>query len=60
MSTVKRNKQLETFKEMLIMKTYKYIFADGYFCYTCGKMDRIELKHEIIRHGKVISMTVES
>jgi hypothetical protein len=23
-------------------------------------MDRIELKHEIIRHGKVISMTVES
>lgn len=42
------------------MKTYKYIFADGYFCYTCGKMDRIELKHETVRHGKVISMTVES
>ena len=41
------------------MKIHKYIFADGYFCYICGKLDRIELKHEIIKHGKIISMTVE-
>jgi hypothetical protein len=61
MITVKKNKhqQPETFKEMFIMKIHKYIFADGYFCYICGKLDRIELKHEIIKHGKVISMTVE-
>lgn len=40
------------------MKTYKYIFADGYFCYTSGKFDRLSLKHEILKHGKVISMTI--
>ena len=41
------------------MTVYKYVFEDGYFCYTCGKLSRIELKHEIVKHGEVISMTVE-
>ena len=40
------------------MTTYKYTFADGYFCYTAGKLDRTSLKHEVIKHGKVISVEI--
>ena len=40
------------------MKTYFYAFADGYFCYTAGKMDRTELKWETTRHGKLIVMKI--
>lgn len=39
------------------MMTYKYVFADGYFCYTCGKFSRIDLHNEIKVHGEVISVT---
>lgn len=40
------------------MTNYKYIFEDGYFCYTCGRLSRIDLKHETDNHGKVVSITV--
>lgn len=33
---------------------YWFTFADGYSVCTQG-FDRIELKHEIIKHGKIIS-----
>lgn len=36
------------------MKTYHYIFKDGYECWTQGKMDKTSLKWEIYRHGKVV------
>jgi hypothetical protein len=58
--------KLEIFKQLklkikgaILMTVYKYVFEDGYFCYTYGKLSRIDLKHEIAEHGKVISMTVE-
>ena len=40
------------------MKNYEYTFADGYYCYTVGKMTRLELSHEVVKHGKVISMKI--
>ncbi len=40
------------------MKTYFYAFADGYFCYTKGKMDKTELKWETTKHGKLVTMKV--
>ena len=45
-------------KEVDFMKNYEYTFADGYYCYTVGKMTRLELSHEVVKHGKVISMKI--
>ena len=33
---------------------YKFTFEDGYTCYAKG-FDKVELKHETIKHGKLIS-----
>lgn len=33
---------------------YCFTFADGYYCY-CKGFSRVELSHEIARHGKLIS-----
>lgn len=41
------------------MKTYKYTFADGYTCWTCGKMSKIDLAHEKRAHGNLISMVMD-
>ena len=35
-------------------KTYRYDFADGYTCWTTGKMDKTQYKWEVLRHGKAI------
>lgn len=32
----------------------KFVFADGYVCFVRG-FSALELKHEIRKHGKVIS-----
>lgn len=37
-------------------KYFKFQFADGHII-ICAGMDRIELKHETIKHGKLISKT---
>ena len=36
------------------MRTYYYEFADGYYCYTVGKMAKCEVAWEIRRHGKLV------
>ena len=41
------------------MKTYLYTFEDGYFCYTMGKMSKVDLNWEIRKHGKLVSMRVQ-
>ena len=33
---------------------YKFTFADGYVCFVKG-LSSLELKHEIRKHGKLIS-----
>lgn len=38
------------------IKNYQYIFTDGYFCYTAGKMQKQELYYEELKHGKCISI----
>jgi hypothetical protein len=39
-------------------KVYRFTFADGYFC-ICRGMDRVEMSHEVAKHGKLISKTLE-
>lgn len=39
------------------MKFYRYTFADGYYCF-CGKMTKIELQHEELKHGKLVEKTL--
>lgn len=41
------------------MKTYKYTFADGYVCWTIGKLSKVDLRNETIAHGKLISMVMD-
>lgn len=41
------------------MKTYKYTFADGYTCWTCGKLSKIDLANEKRAHGNLVSMVVD-
>ena len=36
-----------------MMMTF-YKFSDGYFVWTCGKMNRAEKKNEVKKHGKII------
>lgn len=36
------------------MKFYWFIFADGYRT-CCRGLDRVELKHEVLKHGKLMS-----
>lgn len=36
------------------MNTWYYEFADGYFCWTSGKMDRASKMWEIRNHGKLV------
>ena len=36
---------------------YVYTFEDGY-AVTCMGMSKLELSHEIIKHGKLISKTI--
>ena len=36
---------------------YRFTFTDGYTCYARG-MNRNELKHEELKHGKLISKTM--
>lgn len=38
---------------------YYYQFEDGYFCYTAGRLNQIELSHEIKKHGKLVKMEVQ-
>lgn len=38
------------------MKTWYYLFADNYECWTTGKMDKVSLSWEVSRHGKVMMM----
>ena len=38
------------------MKIWYYEFEDGYYCWTVGKMDRIQLAWEKKAHGKVTIM----
>lgn len=33
---------------------YCFTFADGYYCF-CNGMSKVELSHEIRKHGKLIS-----
>ena len=41
------------------MKTYHYIFKDGYECWTTGKMDKTSFKWEVVRHGKLVKVEQE-
>lgn len=36
------------------MKTYYYEFADGYFCYTIGKMSGVDKTMHKHQHGAII------
>lgn len=36
------------------MTTWYYEFADGYFCWITGKMDKGEKAWEIRKHGKIL------
>lgn len=36
------------------MKFYWFTFADGYKT-CCRGFDRVELKHEVLKHGKLVS-----
>ena len=36
-----------------------YQFEDGYWCCTVGKLSKVELSHEIQKHGKMIKMEVK-
>jgi hypothetical protein len=36
------------------MTTYFYKFADGYFCYTCGKLSGSEKVMHKREHGAII------
>ena len=38
------------------MKYYYYEFADGYYCYYCGKPSRVDLAAEIKKHGKILNI----
>ena len=39
-------------------KTYFYQFADGYFCYSTGKMTKAEILWEKRQHGTLVVMKV--
>lgn len=41
------------------MRTYKYTFSDGYVCWTVGKLSKIDLHHEVLAHGKLVSMVAD-
>jgi hypothetical protein len=49
---------IENKKGSANMKNYQYIFEDGYFCYSCGRLSRIDLHNEEVKHGKVISIVI--
>lgn len=36
------------------MTFYFYRFADGYYCYTAGKLNRIEKAQHRRQHGKIL------
>ena len=36
------------------MRTYYYEFADGYRCFTSGRMSKNEKAWEILRHGALV------
>ena len=38
------------------MRTNLYIFADGYFCYTAGKLSKIEIRNAEKEHGKLVKV----
>lgn len=38
------------------LTTWLYRFEDGYFCYTTGKMSKIDLAWEKDKHGAVVEM----
>lgn len=38
-------------------KITRFEFKDGYICYTTG-YSALELKHEVLKHGQVISKKV--
>ena len=38
------------------MKTYYYEFADGYYCYYCGKPSIVDIRAEERKHGKVVKI----
>lgn len=40
-------------------KCYFYQFEDGYYCYTSGKLSKIDLDHETRKHGRLIKMEVQ-
>jgi hypothetical protein len=40
------------------MKTYFYLFEDGYSCYTVGKLSKGDLYFETKKHGKLVRMKV--
>ncbi len=40
------------------MKTYRYDFQDGFFCYYAGKPSKIDLYDDIQKHGKVVKITI--
>lgn len=42
--------------ENAALKFYHHEFADGYVCVTPG-FDRVEMQHETMRHGRLISKT---
>ena len=36
------------------MRTFYYKFADGYFCFTAGRMSKIDKACEVRKHGAVV------
>jgi len=48
---VKRNIQQERGKQMIF---YFYRFANGYYCYTVGKLNRIEKAQHCRQHGEIL------
>ncbi len=40
------------------MKWYKYVFEDGYWEYSHGKMTALELRWAIHHHGRLMSLTL--
>lgn len=36
------------------MRTFYYEFADGYYCYTVGRMSRSDVAWEVRKHGKLL------
>lgn len=41
------------------MRTYLYVFEDGYYCYTVGQMTKVDLAWEKQKHGKLVEMKVQ-